>query len=92
MRYRILEPVRQYAHQRLIERGGWEAARSRHAEYFLGIAERGVDELVGVDAEARMVHLDREHDNLRAVLRRALDADDPETALRMASALRNFWR
>ena len=40
MRYRLLEPVRQYAEARLVERGAWEPTRRRHAEYFLGLVRR----------------------------------------------------
>jgi predicted ATPase len=49
MRYRLLEPVRQYAQGRLMERGGWEATRRQHADYFLTLAKRGEDGLQGVD-------------------------------------------
>jgi DNA-binding CsgD family transcriptional regulator/tetratricopeptide (TPR) repeat protein len=35
--------------------------------------------------------LEREHDNFRAALRWSLDSDQPEDALRLASALGRFW-
>src|SRR5215211_1770794 len=38
-RYRLLEPVRQYALDKLEESGEAEEARRRHAEFFLAIAE-----------------------------------------------------
>jgi predicted ATPase/DNA-binding CsgD family transcriptional regulator len=91
MRYRLLEPVRQYAQGRLTERGGWEATRKRHADYYLGLVERGEEGLKGTDAKVWQACLEVEHDNVRAVLRRCLDAGEPETALRIGSALRNFW-
>ena len=36
--------------------------------------------------------LELEHDNVRAVIRRCLDAGDGTTAGRIGSALKNFWR
>lgn len=39
-RYRLLEPVRQYAWERLTESGEAEAITRRHAEHYLALAER----------------------------------------------------
>ena len=38
-RYRLLETVRQYARERLVESGGAEAIRDRHRDYFVALAE-----------------------------------------------------
>jgi DNA-binding CsgD family transcriptional regulator len=91
MRYRLLEPVRQYAQDRLTERGAWEATCKQHAEYVVRLAEQGEKGLKGADAEVWVARLELEHDNVRAVLRRCLDAGEPEIPLRIGSALRNFW-
>jgi predicted ATPase/DNA-binding CsgD family transcriptional regulator len=91
MRYRLLEPVRQYAQERLTERGAWEATGRQHADYFLRLVEQSEEGLKGVDAEVWQARLELEHDNVRAVLRRCLVAGEPETPLRIGSALRNFW-
>jgi predicted ATPase/DNA-binding CsgD family transcriptional regulator len=92
MRYRLLEPVRQYAEARLVERGAWEPIRRRHAEYFLGLVEAGEAGLKGPDHDVWRARLELDHDNVRAVLRRCLDAGEATTALRIGSALLNFWR
>ena len=39
VRYRMLETVRQYANEKLIEAGESENLRDRHLEYFLNLAE-----------------------------------------------------
>src|SRR5262249_50670054 len=44
-RYRLLETVRQYARERLLEAGEVEAARERHQQFYLGWAERAAPEL-----------------------------------------------
>jgi len=46
-RYRMLEPVRQYALERLEESGEAQETRSRHATYFLTLVERAEQELRG---------------------------------------------
>ncbi|HLZ25074.1 MAG TPA: LuxR C-terminal-related transcriptional regulator [Ktedonobacterales bacterium] len=92
MRYRLLEPVRQYAEERLNRRGAWDQIRRRHADYFLRLAEQAEQGLQSADQEVWVARLQLEHDNLRAALRRCLDGGEAATALRMASALRHFWR
>ena len=47
VRYRLLEPVRQYALERLEESGEAEAAKRAHAEYFLALSEEAEPELLG---------------------------------------------
>lgn len=47
VRYTMLELVRSYAAERLAERGEADQLRSRHASYFLGLAERAAHELEG---------------------------------------------
>jgi DNA-binding CsgD family transcriptional regulator len=91
-RYRMLEPIRQYALHRLMVAGEWELVRGRHAAYFLQLAEHGEQELKGPDEVDWADRLAREHGNLRAALRRCLDAGEADTALRLACALWQFWR
>lgn len=90
-RYRMLEPVRQYARERLEARGEADELRERHASYYLALAERAEPELRG---PLRMVWLDRleaEHDNLRAVLGWSLGRGEVEAAVRLGWALQWFW-
>jgi predicted ATPase/DNA-binding SARP family transcriptional activator len=47
LRYRILEPIRQYGQERLQGSGESEAIRSRHAASFVALAERAWPELRG---------------------------------------------
>jgi predicted ATPase len=46
-RYRMLEPVRQYALERLEESGETDEVRRRHCALFLALAERAHPELMG---------------------------------------------
>jgi predicted ATPase len=68
VRYGMLEPVRQYALEKLEEGGGAEEARGRHAAYYLALAERGGPELRGREQAMWLGRLEAELDNLRAAL------------------------
>ena len=52
VRYRMLEPVRQYALDKLEESDEAEEARRRHAEFFLGLAEEAETEMRGPEQAA----------------------------------------
>jgi tetratricopeptide (TPR) repeat protein len=67
-RYRLLETVRQYARERLLESGEAEAVRDRHLAFYLPLAEDAACHLRGPGQLAALERLDTEHDNLRAAL------------------------
>ena len=90
MRYRLLETVRHYALAKLDAAGEAEHVRSRHADYFVRLAEVAAPELVGNEARAWLARLKVEHDNLRAAWTWAIDRD-PGAALRLAGSRINFW-
>jgi predicted ATPase len=92
VRYRMLEPVRQYAQEKLEEGDEGEHVRRRHAVFFLTLAEEAEPELWGPDDASWLNRLEREHDNMRAALSRSLEWGEPELALRLAGALGWFWR
>jgi predicted ATPase len=69
LRYRMLETVREYALEKLRERGEEEAARATHLACFLCLAEAVGPDLRGPDPGAALTQLEAERDNLRAALR-----------------------
>jgi tetratricopeptide (TPR) repeat protein len=89
-RYRLLEPVRQYAREKLEESGEAEAIGRRHAEFFLTFAEEAEPELNGPRQAEWLDRLETEHDNLRAALSSALGRG-MDLGPRMAGALCLFW-
>jgi predicted ATPase/DNA-binding SARP family transcriptional activator len=91
VRYRLLEPVRQYAAERLDAVGERDEYRRRHCDHFLALAEE-LDPLLWRARQAEaLARLEVEHDNLRAALRWALDAGEPERALRLVGVVWRFW-
>ena len=89
-RYRLLETVRQYAVEKLRESGEEPSLQERHAAWYLELAERAEQELMGREQAAWLDLLEREHDNLRAALGWARSAA-PNTSLRLAASLGSFW-
>ena len=90
-RYRLLEPVRQYALEKLEESGEVEAAKRAHAQYFLALSEEAEPELLGPRETQWYERLEEEHDNIRAALSWSLGGADPELGLRLAGAIWWFW-
>jgi predicted ATPase/DNA-binding CsgD family transcriptional regulator len=91
MRYRLLEPVRQYGVAALAERGDADTqARASHAAHFLALAQRGDAGLRRADASRHLLELRGEEGNLLTAMAWARD-NNPETALRIATALAYFW-
>ena len=92
-RYRILETLRQYGHDRLAADRRLEAARRRQAEWCLTLAEQASAQLYGpatADALDRLV--DVELDNVRAAMAWAIDAGDAQLAARLGIAYaRPMW-
>jgi len=96
-RYRLLEPVRQYARQQLESYGEADAAQARQAAYYATLAERAEPELRGSGQLAWLERLDGEQDNLRAAIGWGVLDDgqhDParaELGARLVGALHWYW-
>lgn len=90
-RFGMLETIREYALERLVESGEIETLRQQHAAYYLALIEAAAPELRGSQAAVWVRRFEQEHDNLRAALQWALDRKQPEIALRFGAALSQFW-
>jgi predicted ATPase/class 3 adenylate cyclase len=90
-RYRMLETIRQYARDRLLEAGGAEILRQRHLAYFVKLTARAEPELYRSNQVFWLNKLEEELDNLRMALEWAL-ATDVEAGLRIAAGpIYRFW-
>ena len=89
--YGMLEPVRQYALERLEESGEAEELRLHHARYYLALVEAAEPELMGARQVEWLDRLERENDNLRAAMLWVLSAGDYDTAARLGWGLWSFW-
>src|SRR5262249_8655062 len=83
-RVRLLETMREYALEQLDAAGEREVAERAHAAYFLALAEQVEPHLKGPEQVGWYQRLQREQDNLRAVLAWAAAHDESEVELRLA--------
>jgi predicted ATPase/DNA-binding CsgD family transcriptional regulator len=92
-RYRLLEPVRQYARGRLVEARRLAGVRRRHAEFFLRYAEHWEKDANGGGPNRAIAQsaLERERDNLRSALRWCVEQGEAEMGLRLSRAHWSFW-
>ena len=58
MRYRLLETIREYALERLEERGELDEVRTRHAEHFADLAHTADGQLRGAGQVRWIARLD----------------------------------
>jgi non-specific serine/threonine protein kinase len=91
-RYGMLETVRLYGLQQLRDAGEATQVRDRHLAWVVTLAEQAASALLGPEELAWLARLDREHENLRAALRWALDQAHGTAGLRVAAGLWQFWR
>jgi tetratricopeptide (TPR) repeat protein len=91
MRYRMLETVRAYGQERLVEAGEPDIVRRVHAEHFCALAEQAEPQLRTPDQLRWLERLAAEHDNLLAALRWAVDAGQGNLAVRLVAALQSYW-
>jgi hypothetical protein len=89
----MLETIRSYAAERLAAVGDRDAVRERHYRYYLALAQRHGAEraLWGQDRNRHLAALDADAENLEAALRWASARSDPELALELVIALKDYW-
>jgi predicted ATPase/DNA-binding XRE family transcriptional regulator len=104
-RLRMLETIREYAREQLVEQGELTTVQRAHALAFLDLLEDVEPELLGAEQARYFAMLDTEQDNIRAALTWAItqaerEADVPgssqglaasEIALRLACAMWWYW-
>jgi predicted ATPase len=91
-RFRLLDTIREFAAEKLAESGEQDEIERRHTAAFLELAERAAPLLAGRDQRRWLGALERDHDNIRAVLDRATAAPEPAVAIRMGFAMWRYWQ
>ncbi len=91
-RYRLLETIRHYARQKLIDADEVGQVRDAHLACFAELAERGGPQLMRAEQASWLARFGREHDNLRIALEWALGTPGRrEAGARILVAAWNFW-
>jgi predicted ATPase/DNA-binding CsgD family transcriptional regulator len=89
-RYHLLEVLRQYGYEQLVQAGEAADLERQHATHFAELAEAAEAGATGANQENWFERLDRELDNLRAAVRWAV-SNDANVGLRICGALWRYW-
>lgn len=91
-RYRMLEPILEFATDRLRPDGDAGDAHRRVAAYWLAFAEEAARHLTGHDQRSWLDRCEREAPNLRRIFEWIVEAGAVEVGLRIATALWRYWQ
>jgi predicted ATPase/class 3 adenylate cyclase len=91
-RFSMLETIREFGLEQLRDGEDFDGVRRRHGEHFLGLALEAEPHLTAEDQGEWLDRCDREHPNIRAALRWAIEAGEAERAQEAAGALWRFWQ
>ncbi|PYE53897.1 LuxR C-terminal-related transcriptional regulator [Deinococcus yavapaiensis] len=89
-RWSMLEPIREFAHERLDESPDVRNVRERHANYYLTLSEQAESWTQTLKAEW-MERFKAEHANFEGSLQWFIQEDRAEDATRLCKALRPYW-
>jgi len=87
-RYRLLETLREYAHERLTAAGKAGEIHRQHASYYSALVEEAEST---VWEQAWLDRLSIDHDNLRAAMRWLSESNMVEAAVRLGGRLWPMW-
>ncbi len=90
-RYRMLEPVREYAAERLRTTGEAEQLRDRHADFFCELSRQAGRELRTRTQAEWLDRLDRDHNNLQVALGTLRDRGDLGRMARLGGDTWLYW-
>jgi predicted ATPase len=90
-RFGMLETIREFASERLRERGDDREVRQRHAAYFCALVEREAPHFGGAGFQAAVDTIDRDYNNIRAALHWAFEANEHDLAARLTGSLLEYW-
>lgn len=91
-RFRLLDTIRAFAAERLDVDGEGDRIRTRHRDWYVTLVDRAATELSGKDQRGWLDRLEIEHDDIRAVLDRAVAAPDPPVAIGVGYSMWRFWQ
>jgi non-specific serine/threonine protein kinase len=89
-RYHLLEPLRQYGWDRLVEAGEADVVRDRHRDWCLALVEQGEPGRVEDRSLAWVERIESEQHNVRVALAFCVERD-VQIGLRLVAGMSTFW-
>lgn len=90
-RYRMLETLRMFGRDRLVDRGDMATARQRLVAWVVDLTDQAEHELTGPDQLAWHRIIDLEIDNIRAAMQWSIDERHSSAVLSIAGGLHRYW-
>ena len=90
-RYRLLETIRQFAREHLVEAGEVDRVLDRHLEHFARLAAAEAPRLETGEQQVSRALLERENENLQVALAHGATLDDPAVLADLAFDLVFYW-
>jgi predicted ATPase/class 3 adenylate cyclase len=91
-RYLMLETIREYAREKLAQRGDAAATAERHCLHYFAMAKSAREGLKGPQQADWLWKVEVEHDNIRNAIALSLAGGvDPFIAVKFAVAMQGFW-
>ncbi len=90
-RFRLLEPIRAYASEKLRDSDEEPRVRRRHRDYYVRLAQRIADSWQGRQSIDYLDAIERDLDNLRAAVEWCRDADEAEAGLLLLDTFWFYW-
>ncbi|MGW5237713.1 adenylate/guanylate cyclase domain-containing protein [Monashia sp. NPDC004114] len=91
-RYGMLETIREFAYQRLVERGEGDLVGERHANWVASLVEQMARTVHGPERRAVLDRFEVEHDNIRAALGWVLATGRSALASRVFAGTWRYWQ
>ncbi|MBT4986019.1 MAG: hypothetical protein HOJ85_15390 [Ilumatobacter sp.] len=90
-RFRLLEPIRQWALERLAEVGELDEIRRRHADWYTDLIDRLAPLTMGHEQASAFRRIRAEYPNIRLAFETLVECDEPDGYLDLAFGLYWFW-
>jgi predicted ATPase/class 3 adenylate cyclase len=90
-RYKMLESIRQYGDEKLVQSENKPAIAAMHLSHFMSLAERSEKGLAGDDVKKWLGILETETGNMEAALNWSHSGGNNEEGGRLAVAFANYW-
>lgn len=87
----MLETIKQFAHEKLVERGDEESYLTRHAEHYRDLAEQAATGIFSAEQVAWLDRVDREIDNIQAAIRWSLEQGEVHRAAAIGEGVHAGW-
>ena len=91
LRFIMLQTIREYAMEKLVETGKLEIARTAHSRYFIEMAETGADQLKTSDQLNWLKRLAADHPNFLSALDYLIENGKVEEAFRLGGSIWVVW-